>query len=197
MTDPVTHICWSEQISPLAYSSQAAWQAFNLSHCIEMHNTHPLNRAGPLSKTYFTHSAPILARRNQLLTVNKQWPPWRESRMSRHTRFKPAEKWKLLRCTVYFLLQIQFTDRYDHRSKSDFLFLLCRKCQNLSYLKHNLRICHQEDHATLVKLGSACAKTFLLPVKPRRGLADFNTESIVCCFTQRLIWQFCCIIIKI
>ena len=45
--------------------------------------------------------------------------------------------------------------------------------------------------------GCACATTFLLPVKPRRGLADFNTESIVCCPTQRVIWQFCCIIIKI
>ena len=87
MTDPVTHMCWSEQISPLAYSSQATWQPFNLSHCIEIRNTHPLSRAGQLSQTYFTHSAPILAPRNQPPTVNKQWPPLRESRMSRHTRF--------------------------------------------------------------------------------------------------------------
>ena len=87
MTDPVTHMCWSEQISPLAHSSQATWQAFNLSHCIEMHNTHLLGRAGQFSQTYFTHSAPILTLRNQPSTVNKQWPPLRESRMSRHTRF--------------------------------------------------------------------------------------------------------------
>ena len=37
----------------------------------------------------------------------------------------------------------------------------------------------------------------LFPVKSRRSLADFNTESIVCCLAQRVIWQFCCIIIKI
>ena len=70
MTDPVTHMCWSEQISPLTYSSQATWQAFNLSHCIEIRNTHPLSRAGQLSQTYFTHLAPILAPRNQPPTVN-------------------------------------------------------------------------------------------------------------------------------
>ena len=128
------------KISPLTYSSQATWQAFNLSHCIDMHNTHPLSRAGQLSQTYFTHSAPILAPRNQPPTVNKQWPPLRESRMSRHTRFNPAEKRKLPRCTVYFSLQIQFTGRYDHWPESDFVFLLCRKCQNLSYLKYNSRI---------------------------------------------------------
>ena len=33
-----------------------------------------------LSQTYFTHSAPILTPGNQPLTVNKQWPPLRESR---------------------------------------------------------------------------------------------------------------------
>ena len=46
MTEPVTHMCWSEQISPLVHSSQATWQPFNLSHCIEMHNTHLLRRVG-------------------------------------------------------------------------------------------------------------------------------------------------------
>ena len=46
MTEPVTHMCWSEQISPLVHSSQAIWQPFNLSHCIEMHNTHLLGRVG-------------------------------------------------------------------------------------------------------------------------------------------------------
>ena len=147
-------MCWSEQISPLAYSSQATWQPFNLSHCIEIRNTHPLSRAGQLSQTYFTHSAPILAPCNQPPTVNKQWPPLRESRMSRHTRFNPAEKRKLPRCTVYFLVQIQFTGRYGHWPDSDFVFLLCRKCQNLSYLKYNSGICHREAHATLVKLAA-------------------------------------------
>ena len=132
----------------------------NLSHCIEMHNTHPLSRAGQLSQTYFTHSAPILAPGNQPPTVNKQWPPLRESRMSRHTRFNPAEKRKLPRCTIYFLLQIQFTGRYDHWPESDFVFLLCRKCQNLSYLKYNSQICHREAHATLVKPAAPARRHF-------------------------------------
>ena len=46
MTEPVTHMCWSEQISPLVHSSQATWQPFNLSHCIEMPNTHLLGHVG-------------------------------------------------------------------------------------------------------------------------------------------------------
>ena len=46
MTEPVTHMCWSEQISSLVHSSQATWQPFNLSHCIEMHNTHLLGHVG-------------------------------------------------------------------------------------------------------------------------------------------------------
>ena len=46
MTEPMTHMCWSEQISPLVHSSQATWQPFNLSHCIEMHNTHLLGHVG-------------------------------------------------------------------------------------------------------------------------------------------------------
>ena len=46
MTEPVTHMCWSEQISPLVHSSQATWQPFNLSHCIEMPNTHLLGHIG-------------------------------------------------------------------------------------------------------------------------------------------------------
>ena len=149
-----------------------------------MHNTHPLSRAGQFSQMYFTHSAPILTPRNQPPTVNKQWPPLRESRMSRHTRFNPAEKRKLLRCTVYFLVQIQFTGRYDHWPESDFVFLLCPKCQNLSYLKFaNLS---PRSSCDFSETGRASATTFLLPVKPRCGLADFSTESIVCCLTH--VW---------
>ena len=117
-------------------------------------------RATYYHQTYFTHSAPSLAPRNQPPTVNKQWPPLPESRMSRHTRFNPAEKRKLPRCTVYFLVQIQFTGRYNHLPRSDFIFLLCRKCQNLSYLKYNLRICHREAHATLVKPAAPARRHF-------------------------------------
>ena len=90
MTDLVTHMCWSEQISPLAHSSQATWQAFNLSHCIETHNTHPLGYAGQLSQTFFTHSAPILTPRDQPSTVNKQWPLLRESRKVEASNFGHA-----------------------------------------------------------------------------------------------------------
>ena len=82
-------MCWREQISPLAHSSQATWQPFNLSHCIEMHNPHLLGRAGQLSQTYFTHSAPILTPSNLPPTVNKQWPPLRESRMSHSLQHQP------------------------------------------------------------------------------------------------------------
>ena len=147
-------MCWCEQISPLAHASQATWQPFNLSHCIEMHNTHLLGRAGQLSQAYFTHSAPILTPRNLPPTVNKQWPPLRESRMSRHTGSTPAKKRQLPRWTVYFLVQMQLT-RYDHQSESDFVFLLCRKCRNLNYLKCDSRICHRDTHPTLVKRGHA------------------------------------------
>ena len=55
MTDPVSHRGWSEQISPLAHSSQSTWQPYNFSHCIKMHNTHLLGSTGQLSQMYFTH----------------------------------------------------------------------------------------------------------------------------------------------
>ena len=57
-----------------------------------MHNTHLLGRTEQLSQAYFTHSAPILTPHNLPPTVNKQWPPLRESRMSRHTRFNTSRK---------------------------------------------------------------------------------------------------------
>ena len=102
MTDPVTHMCWCEQNSPLAHSSQATWQPFNLSHCIQMHNTHLLGRAGQLSQAYFTHSGLILTPRNPT-TVNKQWPPLRESRISCHTRFNTSRKTATAAMNVIFL----------------------------------------------------------------------------------------------
>ena len=48
---------------------------------------------------------------------------------------------------------MQLTGRYDRRSESNFVFLLCPKCRNLSYLKYNSRICHRDAHPTLVKRG--------------------------------------------
>ena len=124
-------MCWCEQISPLAHSSQGTWQPFNVSHCIEMHNTLLLGRAGQLSQAYFTHSPPILTLRNLPPTVNKQWPPLWESLCHVTLASTPAEKRQLPRWTVYFLVQMQLTGRYDHRPESDFVFLLCRKCRNL------------------------------------------------------------------
>ena len=189
MTDPVTHMCWSEQISPLAYSSQATWQPFNLSHCIEIRNTHPLSRAGQLSQTYFTHSAPILAPRNQPPTVNKQWPPLRESRMSCHTHFNPAVKTETGTNTVHRsirpLTRFRFCISIVSKMSESELFEI--QFGNLS----------PRSLCDFGETGRACATTFLLPVKSRHGLVDFYTKTIVCCLTQRVIWQFCCIIIKI
>ena len=93
----------------------------------------------------------------------------------------PAEKRQLPPWTVYFLVQMQLTGRYHHRSESDFVFLLCRKCRNLSYLKCDSRICHRRSsnfgETRPRRAGRACVKPFLFPVKSRRSLADFNTES--------------------
>ena len=72
MTKPVTHMCWSEQISPLVHSSLATWQPFHLSHCIEMHNSHLLGHVVVRVKRLFHTFGLILTPRNQLLTVNKQ-----------------------------------------------------------------------------------------------------------------------------
>ena len=90
MTDPVTHMCWSEQISPLAHSSQATWQAFNLSHCIEMHNTHPLGHAGQLSHTFGSDfdSARSAFDCQQTMAAIARVPYG----MSRHTRFNTSRK---------------------------------------------------------------------------------------------------------
>ena len=75
MTYPVTHMCWSEQISPLAHSLQVTWQPFNHSHCIEMHNTHLLGYVGQLNQLYFTYLALILTLCNHILTIKLQWLP--------------------------------------------------------------------------------------------------------------------------
>ena len=115
-----------------------------------MHNTHLLGRAGQLSQVYFTHSAPILTPRNLPPTVNNgrhcENPVCHVTLAS-----TPAEKRQLPRWTVYFLVQMQLTGRYNHQPESDFVFLLCRKCRNLSYLKCASRLCHPEAHPTLVK----------------------------------------------
>ena len=122
-----------------------------------MHNTHLLSRAGQLSQAYFTHSSPIWLRAIclRLSTNNGRH---RENPVCHVTLAStPAEKRQLSRWMVYFLVQMQLTGRYDHHSESDFVFLLCRKCRNLSYLKCDSGICHREAHPTLVKRGHARA----------------------------------------
>ena len=117
-----------------------------------MHNTHLLGRAGHLSQAYFTHLAPILTLRNLPPTVNKQWPPLWESRMSRYTRFNTSRKTATAAMCGIFL-GTNAVDRSIRPSESDLVFLLCRKYRNLNYLKYDSRICHQEAHPTLVKRG--------------------------------------------
>ena len=131
-------MCWCEQISPLAHSLQATWQPFNLSHCIEMHNTHLLGRAGQLSQAYFTHLAPILTPRNLPPTVNKQWLPLRDSRMSRHTRFNTSRKTATAAMNGIFL-GTNAVDRLIRPSvRIRFLFLLCRKYRNREFVTEKL-----------------------------------------------------------
>ena len=155
-----------------------------------MHNTHSLGRTRQLSQMYFTHSLPILTLHNQPSTVNKQWLSLRESRMSSHTRFNTSRKTETAAMLGIFLGKNAV---YSSRRPSIpfcILFLLFCKCRNLSYLKCYSRICHREANAILAKPGRACAKISMFPVKPRRGLADFNAESIVSCLRQRDLTGF-------
>ena len=144
-------MCWCEQISPLAHSSQATWQPFNLSHRIEMHNTHLLGRAGQLRR--ISHIRLRFWLRAICLRLSTNNGRHCENPLCHVTLASmPVKKWQLPRWTVYFFVQMQLTGRYDHRFESDFVFLLCR---NLSYLKCDSRVCHREAHPTLVKRGHA------------------------------------------
>ena len=162
-----------------------------------MHNTHLLGRAGQLSQAYFTHSPPISTLRNLPPTVNKQWPPLWESRMSRHTRFNTSRKTATAAMNGIFL----GTNAVDRS---------IRPSARIRFCVENVEILFEMRFANLSPRSSsnfgetrprrayrACLKPVLFLVKSRRSLADFNTESIVCCLAQRVIWQFCCIIIKI
>ena len=175
-------MCWCEQISPLAHSSQATWQPFNLSHCIEMHNTQLLGRTGQLSQAYFTHSAPILTPRNLPPTVNKQWPPLRESRMSRHTRFNTSRKTATAAMNGIFLgtnavdrsirpsVRIRFCISIVSKMSKSYLFEM--RFANLSP-RSSSNFGKTRPHRAV----RAWVKTFLFPFKSRRSLSDFNTES--------------------
>ena len=142
-------MCWCEQISPLAHSSQATWQPFNLSHCIEMHNTHLLGRVGQLSQAYFTHSAPILTPRNLPPSINKQWPPLRESRMSRHTSRKTATA----AMNGIFLGTNAVYRSIGPSVRIRFCISIVPKMSKSLLLKCDSRVCHREAHPTLVKRG--------------------------------------------
>ena len=190
---------WCGQISPLAHSSQAEWQPFNLSHCIEIHNTHLLGRAGQLSQAYFAHSAPILTPRNLPPTVNKQWPPLQESRMSRHTRINTSRKTATATMNGVFLGTNAVYNLIRPSVRIRFFISIVSKSKLFEMRFANLspRSSSNFGETRLHRDGRACVKPFLFPVKSRRSLADFNTESTVCCLAQRVIWQFCCMIIKI
>ena len=194
-------MCWCEQISPLAHSSQGTWQPFNVSHCIEMHNTHLLGRAGQLNQAYFTHSPPILTPRNSASDCQQTMAaivriPYVTSHSLQHQpkngncRDERYISW--YKCSW----QVDTTI-----GPNPILYFYCVK---------NVEILFEMRFANLSPRSSsnfgetrprradrACVKPVLFPVKSRRSLADFNTESIVCCLAQRVIWQFCCIIIKI
>ena len=157
-----------------------------------MHNTHLLGRAGQLSQAYFTHSAPILTPRNLPPTVNKQWPPLRESRMSHHTRFNTSRKTATAAINGIFLgtnavdrsirpsVRIRFCISIVSEMSKSQLFEM--RFANLSP-RRSSNFGETRPH----RAGRACVKPFLFPVKSGRSLADFNTESIVCCLAQRLI----------
>ena len=114
-----------------------------------MHNTHLLSRAGQLSQAYFTlrlrfDSAQSASDCQQTMAA-----------IASHSLQHQRKNSNIPRWTVYFLVQMQLTGRCDHRPESDFVFVLCRKCRNLSYLKCDSRICHREARPTLVKRGHA------------------------------------------
>ena len=144
-------MCWCEQISPLAHSSQGTWQPFNVSHCIEMHNTHLLGRAGQLR-----HISHIRLRfwlcDSDPPTVNKQWPPLWESRMSSHTRFNTSRKTATAAMNGIFLGTNAVDRSIRPSARIRFCISIVSKMSK-SYLKCDSRICHREAHPTLVKPG--------------------------------------------
>ena len=146
-------MCWCEQISPLAHSSQGTWQPFNVSHCIEMHNTHLLGRAGQLSQAYFTQSPPILTLRNLPPTVNKQWPPLWESRVTSHS-LQHQPKNGNCRDERYISWYKCSWQSIRPSARIRFCISIVSKMSK-SYLKCDSLICHREAHPTLVKPGRA------------------------------------------
>ena len=80
-----------------------------------MHNTHLLAHVGQLNHTYFTHLAFILSRRNQLMTVNGQWPPLQRFYLSHHTSLSstPPERHKVIFSQCKYSLPINATNRWN------------------------------------------------------------------------------------
>ena len=100
-------MCWSEQISPLAHPSQATWQPFNLSHCIEMHNTH----CWAAQDNVVRHISHIwLKFWHQAISLRLSTDNGRQSRVSRHTSFKTSRKNGNCRdawCTSWYKYSLQ------------------------------------------------------------------------------------------
>ena len=163
-----------------------------------MHNT--AGRAGQLSQAYFTHSPPILTLRNLPPTVNKQWPPLWESRMSRHTRFNTSRKTATAVMNGIFLGTNAVDRSIRPSARIRFCISIVSKMSK-SYLKCDSQICHREAHPTLVKPGragpTAHAWSQFCFLSSRDVVWLISTQNPSCCLAQRVIWQFCCIIIKI
>ena len=145
-----------------------------------MHNTHLLAHVGQLNHTYFTHLAYILSRRNQLKTVNGQWPPLQRFYLSRHTCLSstPPERHKVLFSQCKYSLPINATDRWNPILYLYYVAIAKSALCDIYFANLLPRIsCNFCE--TL--------KIFLFPVKRHHGLDDFSTEIIICCFMQRVI----------
>ena len=172
-------MCWCEQISPLAHSSQATWQPFNLSHC-----TIPTCWAA--QDNLVRRISHIRLRFDSAQSASDcQQTMAAIARILYVTSHSLQHQWKNGNCRdEWYISWYKCSWQVDTTIVPNpilYFYSICRKCRNLSYLKCDSRICHREAHPTLVKrsharAGRACVKPFLFPVKSRRyGLADFNT----------------------
>ena len=200
MTDLVTHMCWSEQISPLTHSLQATWQPFNLSHCIEMHNTHLLGCAGQLKSDIFHtfgsdfDSAQSATDCQQIMAAI--------ARITYVTLHSLQHQLKNENCSnEWYISWHKYNLQVDTTiDRNPILYFYCVENVEILVVWNAIREFVTEKLIQLWWNPAAYAWShfcFLSSCDDVHGLADFNTESIMCCLRQCVIWQFCCIIIKI